>query len=144
MLSTTIELPIYWVKEFKTKPNKTHLVSMNWYRNAHHYDQNKMKKDFHELVHNQLNGVVLPSAFKLELGIYYKNPNCDGANIAALIEKFSLDAFQEEKVVINDNVQYHLGSSWKILGQDKENPRCIVTLFETQKLNFNNGDTISA
>lgn len=25
-------LPIYWTKQFKTKPNKTHLAGMNWFR----------------------------------------------------------------------------------------------------------------
>jgi len=123
-----IELPIYWVKRFKTKPDKTILAGMNWYRNAHHFDQNKMKKDYHELVHKQVDNTRISSTFKLHIGIYYKNSSCDGANIAALMEKVALDALQEENVIINDNVQYHLGSSWEVLGQDKDNPRCLITI----------------
>jgi len=128
----TIELPIYWVKTFKTKPNKTVLAGMNWYRNAHHFDQNKMKKDYHELVHKQLTDTKINGTFKLRIEIYYKNSSCDGANIAALMEKVTLDALQEENVIVNDNVQYHLGSSWEILGQDKTNPRCIITIITTE------------
>lgn len=130
-----IELPIYWTQHFKTKNDKTVLVGMNWYRNAHFHAQNAMKKDFHELVHKQLTHTSIESTFKLNLGIYYKNSSCDGANIAALIEKFALDALQEEKVIVNDNVKYHLGTTWEVLGQDKDNPRCIVTINPYQSEN---------
>jgi hypothetical protein len=124
----TIELPIYWTQHFKTKKDKTVLVGMNWYRNAHFHAQNAMKKDFHELVYKQLPDLTLSDTFKLELKIFYKNQNCDGANIAALIEKFTLDALQDAEVIVNDNVKYHLGSSWEIVEQSKDNPRCIITI----------------
>ena len=123
-----IELPIYWTQKYKTKKDKTVLVGMNWYRNAHYFSQNNMKKYFHEAVSKQLKEFCCNGKFTLSLDIYYKNPNCDGANIAALIEKFTLDALQEGDVVINDSVKHHLGSSWKIIKQDKNNPRCIITL----------------
>lgn len=87
-----------------------------------------MKKDFHELVSKQLDDTVIDGEFKLAIGIYYKNSSCDGANIAALIEKFTLDALQDSKTVVNDNVKYHKGSSWEVLGQDKQNPRCIISI----------------
>jgi hypothetical protein len=124
----TIELPIYWTQHYKTKKDKTVLVGMNWYRNAHYHSQNKMKQDFHELVAKQVGDFSCDGKFKLAIEIYYKNSNCDGANIAALIEKFILDALQEDKVIINDNVQYHMGSSWKIVEQDKDNPRSLITI----------------
>jgi hypothetical protein len=123
-----IELPIYWTQHFKTKNDKTVLVGMNWYRNAYYHSQNKMKKDFHELVAKQLDDTIIDGEFKLDIGIYYKNSSCDGANIAALIEKFTLDALQDNKIVVDDNVKYHKGSSWKVLGQDKQNPRCIISI----------------
>jgi hypothetical protein len=123
-----ITLPIYWTQHYKTKTDKTILVGMNWYRNAHYHSQNAMKKDFHELVQKQVKGVQHNGQFTLDLSIYYKNPTCDGANIAALIEKFTLDALQDSQVIINDNVNYHKGSSWKIVAQDKDNPRCLVTI----------------
>lgn len=125
-----IELPIYWTQHFKTKNDKTCLVGMNWYRNAHFHAQNKMKKDFHELVVKQLDTTQFTGKFSLDIGIYYKNASCDGANIVALIEKFTLDALQENKTVINDNVKYHLGTSWKVLGADKDNPRAIISITE--------------
>jgi len=128
-----ITLPIYWTQVYKTKPNKTCLVSINWYRNAHYHSQNKMKQDFHELVAKQVGDFSCEGKFKLAIEIYYKNSNCDGANIAALIEKFVLDALQEEKVIINDNVQYHKGSSWKVVDQDKDHPRCLISIIEQEQ-----------
>lgn len=123
-----IELPIYWTQHYKTKKDKTVLVGMNWYRNAHHHSQNAMKKHFHSLVGPQVSMIPNLGKFKLTIEIYYKNSSCDGANIAALIEKFTLDALQEQEVILNDNVQYHLGSTWEVAGQDKDNPRCLITI----------------
>lgn len=123
-----IELPIYWTQEFKRKPPKTVLVGMNWYRNAHFYQKNAIKQHFHDLVIEQSSNLDSFSKFKLHLELYYKSSNCDGANIVALIEKFALDAFQEINVITNDNVNFHLGSSWEIVEQDKQNPRCLVSL----------------
>jgi U3 small nucleolar RNA-associated protein 14 len=123
-----LTLPIYWTQHFKTKNDKTVLVGMNFYRNAHYHNQNKMKQYFSDLVKAQLNDVVITDQFKVQYIIYYKNPNCDGANIAALIEKFTLDALQENNVIINDNVKFHKGSTWKISGQDKDNPRCEISV----------------
>jgi hypothetical protein len=100
---------------------------MNFYRNAYYYTQHSIKKDFHELVDDQVKGKTpIKDEFKLELDIYYKNPNCDGANISALIEKFALDGLQESGIIVDDNVKYHKGSTWNILEQDKDNPRCVV------------------
>ena len=60
--------------------------------------------------------------------MYYKNPNCDGANIISLIEKFTLDALQENGVIVNDTVKNHKGTMWEVIGQDKENPRCEIKI----------------
>lgn len=120
-----ITLPIYWEKS----SNKTILVGMNWYRNAHFYEQNKLKQEFHQLVGNQLNGIApITGAFSLDLSIYYKNPSCDGSNIASMMEKIILDALQQHNIITNDNVKFHLGSTWSIAGQDKTNPRAEITL----------------
>ena len=129
----TISLPIYYTQEFKTKPNKTHLVGMNTFRNAHHFLQNNMKKHFHQLVQEQLEPTEQPiTKFSVSYELYYKSPVCDASNIIALIEKFYLDAIKEHGLVIDDNVNYHLSSSWRVVNQDKENPRVEITLKELQ------------
>ena len=67
--------------------------------------------------------------------LFYRNVNCDGSNIVPLIEKAVLDVLQDCKIVKQDNVRYHLGSTWYIGGQDKENPRCEVTIEPTGEYN---------
>ena len=125
----TVTLPIYYTQEFKTKANKTSLVGMNLYRNAHHFLQNDMKKYFQSLVIEQLPAVAeVIQQFTVTYKLYYKSPVCDGSNIIALIEKFYLDSLKEHGRIADDNVKYHLGSSWTIIEQDKENPRVEVTI----------------
>lgn len=128
----TITLPLYWTQEYKTKADKTWLVGMNAYRNWHHFTSNKWKTDFHELVKAQI-PADSPSfqLFHLDLRIYYKNV-CDGSNIAALMEKVVLDTLQKEGILVNDNVKFHLSSTWSVAGQDKTNPRCEITIKEVE------------
>ena len=127
----TVILPIYYTQEFKTKPNKTSLVGMNLYRNAHHFLQNNMKKHFQDLVIEQLPPVVeVVQQFTVTYKLYYKSPVCDASNIVALIEKFYLDAIKEHSLIIDDNVNYHISSSWQVIAQDKTNPRIEVTIKE--------------
>ena len=126
-----VVLPIYYIQEFKTKANKTHLVGMNLYRNAHHFLQNAMKKHFQELVLEQLPSVEQQlKQFTVDYKVYYKSPVCDGSNIVALIEKFYLDAIKTHGLISDDNVNYHLGSTWSVAGQDKENPRIEIAIKE--------------
>ena len=127
----TVILPIYYTQEFKTKPNKTSLVGMNLYRNAHYFLQNNMKKHFQDLVIEQLPSVVeVVQQFTVTYKLYYKSPVCDASNIVALIEKFYLDAIKEHGLIIDDNVNYHISSSWQVIAQDKTNPRIEVTIKE--------------
>lgn len=122
-----LSLPIYWTKGVKSP--STILVGMNWFRNAHHYDQAKFKRDFHELLSKQLSDITpITTSYTMHYDIFYKNPSCDGSNIVALIEKTVLDTLVTDKVVIGDTVKHHLGSTWSIAGQDKLNPRVEITI----------------
>lgn len=88
-----------------------------------------MKKHFQSLVIEQLPAVAeVLQQFTVTYKLYYKSTVCDGSNIIALIEKFYLDALKEHGLIADDNVKYHLGSSWTIIEQDKENPRVEITI----------------
>ena len=130
-----LTLPIYWVNEKKTKKSTTHLVGENFFRNACYHIKNKMKKDYHELVHNQI--VTQPKQpyekFVMHYKLFYKNPSSDPSNVVSKIEKFVLDALKAEKVIVDDNVMHHTKSSYEVVGQDKENPRVEITV--TEKVN---------
>lgn len=126
----TLQLPIYYTEHFKTKPSKTLLVGMNFYRNAHHFAQNNVKQHYHQLVADQLLNPVSFNKFIIDYRLYYKSPVCDPSNIIALIEKFTLDALKLNNIIPDDNVNYHLGSSYSVVAQDTINPRVEITIKE--------------
>ena len=126
----TLQLPIYYTEHFKTKPSKTLLVGLNFYRNAHHFAQNNIKQHYHQLVADQLLNPVSFNKFIIDYRLYYKSPVCDPSNIIALIEKFTLDALKLNNIIPDDNVNYHLGSSYSVVAKDTINPRVEITIKE--------------
>jgi len=88
-----------------------------------------MKKHFQDLVIEQLPPVVeVVQQFTVTYKLYYKSPVCDASNIVALIEKFYLDSLKAHGIIVDDNVNYHISSSWTTIEQDKENPRVEITI----------------
>lgn len=125
-----ITLPIYYTQEFRRKKDKIWLVGDNAFRNWHYHLKNKVKQHYHLLVKEQVPDIKITGTYKLNIDIYIKNPASDGSNIASRIEKFCLDALQEQGIVVNDNSKYHLGTTWTLKGTDKENPRAVITILE--------------
>ena len=126
---SSFTLPIYYDETFKTKPTKTWLVGDNAFRNWHFHLKNKVKRHYHTLVAAHSSSLSpITGQFTLDIAIYYKNPSMDGSNVASRMEKFSLDALQELGIITNDNIQFHIGSTWHIAGQDKLYPRCQITI----------------
>jgi len=126
-------LPIYYTQTFKTKEDKTFLVGMNRWATEHYHLKNSIKQTWQQLIldqiaENNIGPILTP--YKVHYKLYWKNPNCDGSNIIALSEKIFLDALQEN-IVQQDNVKWHMGSSWDNMGQDKLNPRVEITIKET-------------
>lgn len=127
-----IVLPIYWTQSFKTKSDKVWLCGLNAYRNWHYHTSSKWKNDFHQLVIDQLpknRHDIAIEKFTLEIKFYYKNV-CDASNVVPLMEKVLLDTLQSESILSNDNVNYHLGTSWVVAGRDKVYPRVEITIKE--------------
>lgn len=128
--SLKLTLDIYWTQEFKTKKDKTWLVGLNNYRNWHYHTSSKWKQDFHQLVIDQLpDNLPTFTRYTINYKLYYKR-SCDGSNIVPLIEKVILDTLQEQGILTNDTVNYHLGSSWEVVEQDVDNPRCEIEIKE--------------
>ena len=120
-----LTLPIYYTITYKTKADKTILVGMNWFRNAHFSRQNEVKKFLHACVIQQLQeqpsepfNNVSTQAF-----LYYKNPISDADNIVSFISKAVVDTLQNQHIIKNDNVQFYRKAEWEVVGQDRENPR---------------------
>jgi hypothetical protein len=124
-------LPVYYTQEFKTKPSKTFLVSMNWYRNAHHFIKNTLKKDYHELIGNQLKGVSpIPndSKYQVHYTYYYKSVTSDLPNVTPMTSKWLNDSLQSLGIVKNDDVRHLVREVHEVGYQDKENPRVEIKI----------------
>ena len=120
----TLTLPIYF------GVRKKYMIGMNWYGTSHYRARNKVKQEFHKMVDKVVSNKKINSPFKTHYKLYYKNKICDACNVIAVIDKFLLDALQESKVIIDDNVQHYIYSSWEVVEQDRNNPRIEVIVEE--------------
>ena len=126
-----ITIPVYYTLEYKTKKPKTFLVSLNWFRNAYHFEQNKVKHDMHEIIHRLLPKNLSFQRYRITYTYYYKNITSDLPNVTSMCSKWVNDVLQEKEIVPNDTVQYLLEETHKVGGLDKNNPRCEVIIEET-------------
>ena len=117
---------------------KTILVNMNWYRNAHHIEQNDVKKIYSDLIQDQfrdmeINRMLVDIKYVVNYKLFYKSLACDMPNITAMMSKFVNDAIQELGLVKNDNVKFLVREVHEVGGQDKENPRCEIVIKEIKE-----------
>lgn len=125
-----LSLPLYYEQTFKTKKSKNILVALNWYRNCDFHINNKIKKEYHNIIKRELIGglgIYVPNKiegkYRVKYKLHYKNSQSDLMNCVSVIDKYLQDALQELGVVQNDNVKYYVGCSVEVAGQDKLNPR---------------------
>ena len=117
--------PIYYTIEKKTKANKTFLVNMNWYRNAHYQILNKVKIHYHDFVREQYKGEQFDDKVSVHYKIYVGRKGTDGGNIRSIIEKFVLDGLISVGAIKNDTIDYIAKDSSEY-ALDRENPRAEV------------------
>ena len=123
-----INVPVYYVKEYKTKDNKTFLVNLNFARTAHYYLQNEVKQWYSNFIMTKLlkTDFKIKNEYEVALVYYYKNTLSDLDNVCSQILKYSLDAFEKAGVIINDNIKYGKKVTYYVGTCDKENPRVEV------------------
>lgn len=120
-------LPIYWQQSKKKKV----LVGMNVYRNWHYYTSAAFKREFSEIVLEELGDFEpILGEYSLEIKVFYKNSSCDASNIVALIEKVFLDTLVIAGALKGDSVKHHKSTFWTVVEKDAENPRCEITVKE--------------
>ena len=124
-----LSLPVYYTYHYKTKPSKTFLVNMNWYRNAHHHEQNEVKHHYNTLVRNAIYGTsIRMSRYKVSYIYHFKSKVSDLSNICSMMSKFLNDSLQELGIVQNDNVQFLLEEHSYVGDYDKHFPRCDILI----------------
>ena len=119
-----ITLPIYWTQEFKKKPDKKHLVWLNFYRNAHYIVLNNVKKHYHQII-KKIAKKQHFEVYRIHFKIFLKNTASDWPNVRSIIEKFALDWLVEHWILKEDNVKCLKWSTSQYF-IDKENPRAEI------------------
>lgn len=125
-----IILPIYT----NTSKKKKVLVSLNWYRNAHYGIKDKVKKQYHEIVFEQLRGLKQP--FQKRIGVkyrlFYKRGDCDLMNVVSVLDKFLLDTLVKAGMIKDDNVNKYISCHAEVGRKDSENPRLVCIIDEVE------------
>ena len=121
-----ITLPIYYTIKYKTKKDKTILIWMNWFRNAHYMLSNKVKKHYHHLVAEQVKNNKY-TQITIEYKVFIKRKNTDYHNIRSVIEKFFLDALVENWNIKDDSFDYVKWDSCEVF-IDSTNPRIEILI----------------
>lgn len=123
-----IEMPIYYQMR-----KKKVLLGWNQIIPLHPYSRNNLKKWYNLKVLEQVSGrkdSLYDGKFGAEIRLYYHNARCDLGNVCSVADKFAMDALQEANVIINDNVNKYVESSYVVAGNDRDNPRVEIILYE--------------
>lgn len=128
----TIIIPVYYTKVWKRiEKIKTWLLSLNWFRNSHHFEQNDVKHHMTELITIQLKNMSpIKGQYSVTYRYYYKNEASDLPNVGPLSSKYLLDTLQLLKLVQNDNVKYLKEEHYYAVAKDINNPRIEATITE--------------
>ena len=127
----TFEIPVYFTNTYKTKKDKTFLVSLNWYRNAYYHEQNSVKKYYTELLTPILETLpTISGTYEITYVYYYKNSTSDLPNVTPMCSKWINDVLQSLGKVPNDNVKYLIREIHEVGGKDVDNPRAEITIQE--------------
>ena len=109
--------------------NRSLLLNLNVYRNAHYQSLDKAKKLFKELVKPQLEQLPKFDRVHLRYTLYPKTKRlCDIANICSIVDKFFSDALVETGHLEDDNYTFVEGVSFFFGSVDSENPRVDVEI----------------
>lgn len=134
----SVSAPLFVIIPRKRVPDKKFILNLNNYRNTHYITLNDAKKIYSEEIKKNILRVFLSrkkiKSAKILMRYFHRDKNVDGANPTSIIEKFVCDAITDLKIWEDDNVKILESSAWEWGGVDKENPRCEIYIFETEKV----------
>jgi len=113
---------------FRMPKGKWIPISGSWYRNAYHYDSNRVKVRYTELASRQLVNATPIDGVVYSLFVLYKenNKRLDLDNYTTVHKKFFNDALVQNKILKDDStddVPFQLSLYG---GIDKQNPRVDI------------------
>lgn len=124
-----ITTPIYLTFPRKTKKDKTVMLGMNWYRNAHYIESNNAKVIFKSIISEQVSKLpVYSRPITIHYNYRLKRKGSDLNNIHGVISKFFPDCLVELWKLWDDTTEYIVDSRETFMGYDKENPRAEIVV----------------
>lgn len=120
MIKKELPLPLY--SKGRGDKKKYNLLSLNVFRNLHHYSKNKVKQDYHEVVREWVQELPKFKTLRPKYKLYFNNNRKkDLDNYTFPLHKFLMDALVEGGVIEDDNYDYVTGFSTKFGGIREEN-----------------------
>jgi hypothetical protein len=104
-----------------TKKGKTNLLSMNIFRNLHHFAANKVKQDYQEVVAAFVQKLPRFTTISVQYKLFFKgNRKKDINNYGFPVDKFLMDALVKADIIEDDNYLYVTKTTVEIGGFGKE------------------------
>jgi len=127
----TIVLPLPTYEE----KGKTKLLSMNKYRNLHHFVSNKAKKEYESYIwHSAINGrkKMVSNKISVTYTIFFKDRiRRDLTNFGSIIDKFFLDTLVNHGIIKDDSINYVKEVHFKFGGISEH--KCLIEVKDLGK-----------
>ena len=128
-------LPVYYIKKYSTKPDKTILANLNFARNSHYYLQNEVKQWYNDFILKELHRLKpekIEGEYEIDMIYYYKNTLSDLDNVCAQQVKYLSYALDKYGLIKKDSVIYCKKIAFYTGTQDKAHPRveCFIRKYE--------------
>ena len=126
-------LPLPTYTKGRGDKKKTNLLSLNVFRNLHHFSKNKVKKDYSEIVSEFVDTLPKYSVIQPSYTIYFNNNRKkDLDNYTFPMHKFLMDTLVERGVIADDHYDYVPKITTKFGGIGEEN--CVVVEIKGEEL----------
>lgn len=136
-------VPIYY-KDYVPRAKKNALIGLNWYAGASNVIRGRggnsttvasmTKVKFNEMFASYADQLKEQAPHKfnehgagyhVQYDIYLGRDGCDGHNVRSVIEKFALDALEDNGIIDNDRYVYSTATKVYL---DRGNPRAEITV----------------
>lgn len=122
----SLELP-YFIKLGK----KRHSCNLNQYRQAHYRTTNALKKEFKEIITDDVLDLPVMERVKIHYIIHYENKRLfDIDNIVSVISKYAQDALVELGRLPDDNFKHIVQITGTVGTIDREHPHVEMRIKE--------------
>ena len=121
--------PTYIIFKYKNKKDKKVSINLNTYRNQHFLVESKCKKEFKELMRNQLEGIEFKTPVEITYKVYKASKRqLDKMNVISIASKYLMDAITEFGCWLDDNDDIIKKETILPTEIDKSNPRVEVLI----------------